>query len=447
MSRKSYDISRIKERLPALSMLLERDGHELRKQGTAIFTRCPFHEESTPSCQVDDRTGKFHCFGCGAGGDIFDYWQRATSLSFQDTLEQLAGMAGIAPETEYSPRKAAPVAKPKIEEKPVEPMTPESLERWKAACGRLANDEREIGRIAEWRGIAAECIRWAARRELMGTYIWWDMPREAFLVEMPTALAPVPVAAHIRLAPGTKGNPTDKKATWNFSPKGCGAWPFLIGDPATADYIFLCEGQWDALALVSLMGWHERETWPAVAVVGLRGSSSGALLLKHSINPKATLFAIADADGAGARWFANKGDIVEANGRETEVREDGLLTKLHARCRTVSAFWPTTRKADLNDLVKSGELTRPLMLGYLQPLMVNPKTAKRGPTFAQWCKAKQGDDDHGKAATHIHRDKRKPKGRRPLKDWERHWERSGVPEHLHADLVLAWLRYREDCKA
>ncbi|MES2924185.1 MAG: CHC2 zinc finger domain-containing protein [Verrucomicrobiota bacterium] len=446
MSGKGYDIPRIKDKLPALSEMLSRDGHELRKQGSAIFTCCPFHEENTPSCQVDDRTGKFHCFGCGAGGDIFDYWQKATGLSFHDTLEQLAGMAGIGPETEYTPRRAAPVVKPKVEEKPPEPLEADALERWKTACERLANDGREIERIAAWRGIEPGCIRWAARRGLMGTYVWWDSPREAFLVEMPTALSPVPVAVHIRLAAGTKGNPTDRKASWNFNPKGCGAWPFIIGDLTSADYIFLCEGQWDALALVSLMGWHERETWPKVAVVGLRGSSSGALLLKHEINPTATLFAIADADGAGARWFVNKGDMVEVKGKEVEVREDGLLTKLHDRCRTVAAFWPTTRKADLNDLVKSGEITRPLLLGYLQPLMVNPKTAKRGPTFAQWCKAKCGDEEHGQAATYIHQDKLKPKGRRPLKDWERHWERTGVPEPKHADLVLAWLRYREDCK-
>ena len=73
----SYDIVRIKEKLPAISELMARHGHETRRVGTAMFMRCPFHEEKSPSCQVDDTLGRFHCFGCGKGGDAFDYWQHA----------------------------------------------------------------------------------------------------------------------------------------------------------------------------------------------------------------------------------------------------------------------------------------------------------------------------------------------------------------------------------
>lgn len=440
----TYDIVRIKASLPALSEMFTRDGHALRRAGTAMFVCCPVHEEKSPSCQVDDHSGRFHCFGCGAGGDIFDYWQKTRDLSFQDSLAQLAGIAGVGPQvTGGAWVKPAPKAKP--EEKPVAPMTGDALARWHESCDALANDESELQRIAQWRGIHPECVRWAADRGLIGSFEYWSARREAFLVEMPSPTGLLPVSVHIRLAPYSRGN-DHAKASWRFDPAKCGSWPFIIGDLATAEHIFLLEGQWDALALVSIMGWWRKEIWPAIAVVGLRGSTSGARFLKHTINPKAQIFAIADADGAGAAWFHSKGDVVAVKGVEREIREDGLLAQLHPLVRQVTAFWPTTEKADLNDLIKAGELDRPTLLGFLQPLMASSRTRTRGPTFAKWCKAHAKDEEPvGPAAAYILSDTRKPKGRRPLKDWDRHWRKTQVPAALYADLCLAWSRYTADC--
>lgn len=445
MSANSYDIVRIKERLPSLSDLLTRDGHTLRRVGSAVFLCCPFHTEDTASCQVNERQNKYHCFGCGAGGDTLDYWQKSRDLSFQDALAQLASLAGVGPDTAYTPRTAATAPKPApVEEKPVEPMRGAALAKWHTACDRLFNDQREIARIAEWRGICPDCVRFAAGTGLMGTYEYWGTPREAFLVEMPTPAGLMPVSVHVRLAPHTKGNDRGK-ASWHFDPKGSGAWPFIIGDLMTAEYIFLTEGQWDALALVSAMGWHRKE-WPKVAVVGLRGATSGAKLLKHEMNTKADLFAIADADGAGARWFQNKGDLVEINGKPSVVQEDGILAKLHPRFRSVTAFWPTTDKCDLNDLVKSGALDRDTLLAHLQPLMADRRRKATGPTFMAWCKDNKNlPDAEGAAVRYILADKARPKGRKALPVWERHWKHTRVPTDLYGDLILVWNRYRAAC--
>lgn len=440
----SYDIVRIKAQLPPLSEMLTKDGHTLRRAGTAMFMRCPLHEEKSPSCQVDDAAGRFHCFGCGAGGDIFDYYVKSHGYSFQDALAKLAGIAGIGPEVHdsASPRAITPRPAPAAAKTP-DPLTGETLAEWHAACDTLANDEAQITRIAEWRGISAACIRWAASLGLMGTPTYWGTRREAFLVEMPTPAGLMPVSVHIRLAPGSRGNEESTKPSWRFAPSKCGSWPFLIGDPATADHIFLLEGQWDALALVSIMGWHERPHWPRVAVIGLRGSTSGAKLLQHQINPKAHLFAIADADGAGAGWFHSKGDTILVKGQEREVREDGLLAQLHPRVRQLTAFWPTTEKSDLNDLVKSGELDRATLISYLQPLMANAKLRPRPLTFNAWCKEHTAHPDPiGRAATFIRNDKTKPVGRRPLRSWETHWRNIQVPAELYADLCLLWAAYR-----
>jgi hypothetical protein len=426
----SYDMVRIKDMLPPISELMGRHGHETRRVGTAMFMCCPFHEEKSPSCQIDDGSGRFHCFGCGRGGDVFDYWQHARGLSFRDSLAELAGIAGVGPEFQGQGRdyvKSAP--KTKEPEKAPDPMTGQPLARWQAACDTLAADRQEIERIAQWRGIDPAAVSHAARLGLVGSYHYMGQRREAFLVEMPTPAGLMPVSVHIRLAPGSRGNEVSSKASWRFDPSKCGSWPFLIGDPSQADHLFLLEGQWDALALVSVMGWHLKEHWPRVAVIGLRGSTSGAKLLLHEINPAAQLFAIADADGAGARWF----------------EEGGLLDKLHSRVRHLHAFWPTTEKHDLNDLVKSGELDRATLLSYLQPLMVmRPKP--RPPTFTAWCKGHTADPDPvGRAARFVIHDKAKPKGRRPLRAWEGHWSKCQVPADLYADLSLLWQNYKSAC--
>lgn len=448
----TYDIVRIKELLPPLSELLEKDGHTLRRSGSALFMRCAFHEEKSASCHVDDATGRYHCFGCGAGGDAFDFWQQSRGLNFQEALAALAGIAGVGPQMADAPL-TKPAPKPAAEESLPDPMTGDELARWQQACDRLLGSEPEVCRIAEWRGIDPDCVRWAAKRGLMGSYHYWGLLREAFLVEMPAPMAAgmLPVSVHVRLAAGSRGNELSGKQAWHFTPKKRGAWPFIIGSLATADYIFITEGQWDALALVSVMGWHRKDEWPKIAVVGLRGATSGAKMLLHEINPKAQVIAFADADQAGSGWFVNKGDLVwvqdKVLGRkQVEAREDGLLTKLHGRCRAVSAFWPTTEKTDLNDMIKSGELTRPLLLGYIQPLMVTAKTKPKGPTFAAWCKKHvKAEAPIGPAARYVVADKKKPSGRRPLRAWENHWRKSQVPEDLFGDLALTWNHYRTAC--
>jgi len=55
---------------------------------------CPFHDEKTPSFNVRNGQGFYHCFGCGAGGDVYKFLQEIESLSFTEAVERVASKFG-----------------------------------------------------------------------------------------------------------------------------------------------------------------------------------------------------------------------------------------------------------------------------------------------------------------------------------------------------------------
>lgn len=64
---------------------------DLRPVGRELVGLCPFHEERTPSFGVNDATGEYHCFGCGAGGDVFRFLMNKLGIGFADAFAWLAG--------------------------------------------------------------------------------------------------------------------------------------------------------------------------------------------------------------------------------------------------------------------------------------------------------------------------------------------------------------------
>jgi DNA primase len=67
----------------------------LKQRGQDFWGCCPFHHEKTPSFKINPTTGLWHCFGCGAGGDMFTYVMKRENLSFPDAIRYLADRAGI----------------------------------------------------------------------------------------------------------------------------------------------------------------------------------------------------------------------------------------------------------------------------------------------------------------------------------------------------------------
>ncbi len=67
----------------------------LKRSGRNFFGLCPFHKEKSPSFSVSPDKQIFHCFGCGAGGNVIHFVQKIENIDFRETMEMLAERANI----------------------------------------------------------------------------------------------------------------------------------------------------------------------------------------------------------------------------------------------------------------------------------------------------------------------------------------------------------------
>ena len=68
---------------------------KLTRRGREHTGLCPFHNEKTPSFTVNDEKGFYHCFGCGAHGDVIGFVMRSEGTPFPEAVERLAAEAGL----------------------------------------------------------------------------------------------------------------------------------------------------------------------------------------------------------------------------------------------------------------------------------------------------------------------------------------------------------------
>jgi DNA primase len=68
---------------------------KLTRKGRVMWGCCPFHNEKSASFKVENERRAYKCFGCGAGGDAFKWLIETEGLSFPESVERLAGEAGV----------------------------------------------------------------------------------------------------------------------------------------------------------------------------------------------------------------------------------------------------------------------------------------------------------------------------------------------------------------
>lgn len=94
-------LEEIKENVRAASDIVDVIGGyvTLKRAGSAYKALCPFHKEKTPSFVVNQQRQSYHCFGCGAGGDVFKFVMEQEGVDFMTAFRMLAERAGIAIES------------------------------------------------------------------------------------------------------------------------------------------------------------------------------------------------------------------------------------------------------------------------------------------------------------------------------------------------------------
>ena len=86
-------IKEIKSRLSIVDVI--QPTVPLQRAGRNFKGLCPFHAEKTPSFIVYPESQSYHCFGCGANGDIFGFVMQQAGVDFREALERLARQAGV----------------------------------------------------------------------------------------------------------------------------------------------------------------------------------------------------------------------------------------------------------------------------------------------------------------------------------------------------------------
>ncbi|HEV7209357.1 MAG TPA: DNA primase [Mycobacteriales bacterium] len=89
------DVALVRER-SALEAVIGETVTLRNAGGGRLKGLCPFHEEKTPSFNVNPSLGFYHCFGCGKSGDVISFVQETEALSFVEAVERLAQRAGVA---------------------------------------------------------------------------------------------------------------------------------------------------------------------------------------------------------------------------------------------------------------------------------------------------------------------------------------------------------------
>lgn len=88
-------LNELKSRVPIVALVVS-SGVPLKRVGGVWQACCPFHSESTPSFKVFERGEQhFHCFGCGAHGDVISFVMKVQGVDFLETIEQLAKEVGM----------------------------------------------------------------------------------------------------------------------------------------------------------------------------------------------------------------------------------------------------------------------------------------------------------------------------------------------------------------
>jgi DNA primase len=269
------DAKEIKARINILTLVEEIV--ELHQHGQEWQGLCPFHQEKTPSFRVNPDKGKYHCFGCGAGGDVFTFIEKTKNLSFAEALQLLADRLHLQPGASYHP----PVmTAPK-------PTAKQNTEWRQYLDGLLPIDDTPGELYLTRRGIPA----WLARMARVKYHPRWYENQEEGWTGSPAVFFPIrDQAGELVAGEGRYLDCNRKPKVQSAGPKKRGAFYFSGLFEAKIELVFIVESPINALSLLAC-GYY------AVATCGCENH---AAWLPKSLSGKRVIIAF-DNDDAGMK--------------------------------------------------------------------------------------------------------------------------------------------------
>ena len=307
--------------------------------------KSPVRDERHPSLSMFSGGRAFCDHATGAKGDVIAFIRYCLGCNFVEAKAQLLAVAGITPTTgKFRQLKPRSIPAPAISKKLMpEPMDGSPLADYDEGVEHLLNHPERCAEIDETRSWPIGTTVTLAEDNLISTPLLKSQRVIAFAVQAPFtspdgSITTKDVSFHARITPAQES----ERPRWLFAPTGKGSWPFVLGSGhiTTATTIHICEGQWDAVALVTHSGWLKGDsTWPDHTVVfGIRGAGSTKLLLEHWLSKApltARIIIYPDGDEAG-----DKATSKLAN----ELTKQGF--------DDVEVFTPIERGDDLSDYLR-----------------------------------------------------------------------------------------------
>lgn len=234
-------------------VLLITESVELKRSGSGFIGLCPFHNEKSPSFNVNPQRQIFHCFGCQASGDAIKWERMYFDKTFVEACERLAARAGI-PLSGHSDagdrsRRAQPKRKRVIRRD--FPLVPD-LDNGNAA---------EYRQLAELRGLMPSTIDMAIQKGFL-RFCWWNEKRSWMVTDKTRVNAQV---RHLDGSPlffNAAGKPVKAQTVTS----SWGSWPIGSADIRTSRVLFT-EGGPDFLAAIELIDQFDLNVSP-VSMLG-----------------------------------------------------------------------------------------------------------------------------------------------------------------------------------
>ncbi len=306
-------IQEIKQHVDIVKVLLEHVS--LKKSGKEYVGLCPFHDEKTPSFNVNYDKQVYHCFGCGAAGDVIKFLMQLGEHSFADVVQDLGQRYGVSVgDFHQSPstRLLYPqLRKPKSE--PAKPRNDCTVDEvyMQRSHEWLLLDQGEIQQLARnWlkeRGFTHAMIQHyqlglekvkALNPESQRWETYWSIA-----IFIPVPARPGRFYQKRRVAPWLTG---DERPHYlkRWSQPGVATTVFTTYRHDQATKTYFCEGEWDALAL----GWLAQCRKEQVAIACSTGGCNTVPPLKELSALPMPLFTFYDRNDTPSKQGLRSGE-------------------------------------------------------------------------------------------------------------------------------------------